>query len=323
MPAGLELASSLLKGFSTYLPGLSHGLGRGRENQEGTGSARYCYSIWLRHLVMLAENRLPTQFETVAELGPGNSLGVGLAALLSGADRYYSLDQIRFAEDRRNLEVFDELIQLFKSRASIPDQTEFPEAKPLLSSYEFPDFILTAERLSQALRAERIESIRRSLLDPKAEDGAGARIVYFVPWDDSSVLQESSIDLIYSQAVLEHVDDLERTYEALAGWLKPHGILSCQIDFKCHETAAEWNGHWTYSDFVWNLIRGRRPYLLNRRPHSAHIEFLKKYGFEIVCDVRFEKASKIKQKHLASQFKSLSEEDLITSGAFIQAVKKG
>lgn len=313
----------LFKGLSTYLPGLSNGFSRERENREGTGSARYCYSIWLRHLVMLEQNRLPTQFNVVAELGPGNSLGVGLAALLSGVNRHYSLDVVDYTANKRNLEIFDELVELFQRRARIPDPTEFPEAKPFLSSYEFPSPILTEKRLSEALKEERIRSIRNSLSNLCTGPNGNTGIFFFVPWYDSKVIQEASVDLVYCQAVLEHVDDLDQTYEALARWLKPDGILSCQIDFKCHETATEWNGHWTYSDFVWSLIRGRRPYLLNRHPHSAHLEFLRKYGFETLCDIKVKMPSRIQRNRLASRFQNLSEEDLTTSGAFIQAVKKG
>lgn len=272
---------------------------------------------------MMGENRLPTQFDGVAELGPGNSLGVGLAALLSGVNRYYSLDVVDYTANQRNMEIFDGLVELFLKRVRIPDPTEFPEAKPLLSCYDFPGHILTEERLKQALKKERVESIRRSLADLNRgyrSDG-NTRIFYFVPWYDAKVIQEGSVDLAYSQAVLEHVDDLDRTYEALARWLKPRGLLSCQIDFKCHETASEWNGHWTYSDFVWTLIRGRRPYLLNRYPHSTHLELLRKYGFEVVRDIKIVMPSRIQRKRLAPRFKNLTEEDLTTSGAFIQAIK--
>src|SRR5689334_3926898 len=51
----------------------------------GSSSARYCYSVWLRHLSMAARLGLNTDPKDVAELGPGHSIGVGLAALLSGA----------------------------------------------------------------------------------------------------------------------------------------------------------------------------------------------------------------------------------------------
>src|SRR5690242_13726234 len=72
--------NSLAVGMATYVPGLWHLTGR---KTGGSASARYCYSVWLRHLSMLHESALPTMFETTAELGPGDSLGIGLATMLS------------------------------------------------------------------------------------------------------------------------------------------------------------------------------------------------------------------------------------------------
>ena len=74
----------LIKGFATFVPGLNRLL---QVRTGGTGSARYCYSIWMRYLVMAYESGLPTRPDVAAELGPGKSLGVGCAALLSGANR--------------------------------------------------------------------------------------------------------------------------------------------------------------------------------------------------------------------------------------------
>ena len=105
-------------------------------------------------------------------------------------------------------------------------------------------------------------------------------------------------------------------------WLKPKGFISHQIDFKCHETADEWNGHWTYSNLMWKLIRGKRPYLLNREPHSTHIELLKKENFKILCDIKIKSRSNINRDNLARRFRSISDDDITTSGAFIQAVKQ-
>jgi hypothetical protein len=309
----------LLRGILSYIPGLSTivTLGTG-----GTISSRYCYSVWLRHIVMAYRNGLSTFPETVAELGPGDSLGTGLAALLSGANKYCALDVVKHANIRRNLEIFDELVELFKERQRIPDQEEFPRAKPVLESYEFPKTILTDERLNKALRQERIDSIRNALSNPDDRNEQKIQIVYFVPWYEPKVLKMESIDMIYSQAVLEHVSNLDHTYHALHRWLKPNGFISNQIDFSAHDTAQEWNGHWSHSDFVWKLIKGKRPYLLNREPHSKHIDLLQKYGFEVVCDTKTRDTSGIKREALAAAFKNMSDDDLTTRAAFIQAIKR-
>lgn len=153
-----------------------------------------------------------------------------------------------------------------------------------------------------------------------AEDNI--QISYFVPWYDSKVMKEESVDMIYSQAVLEHVDDLAHTYRMMYRWLKPRGFMSHAVDFRCHGLAKEWNGHWAYSDFIWRLIKGKRPYLINRQPYSTHINLLQKFDFKVVSDMKTKDTTGIKRKHVASRFRNMSNDDLITSTAFIQAVKK-
>lgn len=308
----------VLRGIATYVPGLSKFTSGGG----GTSSARYCYSVWLRHLSMIHKNGLITRPDVIAELGPGDSLGIGLAALISGANKYYAFEVVEHTINKRNIEILDELVDLFRKREKIPDETEFPEVKPNLESYEFPYHILPDEYLNEALRQDRLDSIRNALLTSGSGDKSNIQISYFVPWHDPNVIKEESIDMIYSQAVMEHVNDLAYTYQTLYRWLKPGGFMSHQIDFRSHETAKYWNGHWAISDFVWRLTKRKRRYLINREPHSAHIKLLEKFGFEVVYDLKTKDSSGIGRKSLASRFKNLSDDDLSTSSALIQAIKK-
>ena len=50
-------------------------------------SASYSYDVSMKHLWSLWKNGVRKLPETVVELGPGQSLGVGLAALLFGRKR--------------------------------------------------------------------------------------------------------------------------------------------------------------------------------------------------------------------------------------------
>jgi len=125
---------------------------------------------------------------------------------------------------------------LFEQRTPIPHGDEFPEIKPRVDSHDFPSHILPEDWLRLALNGDRIARIRRSISDPNVED---APIKYVVPWFGADVIQFASVDMILSQAVLEHVDDLSGAYRAMATWLKPDGFLSHQIDFRCHATASE------------------------------------------------------------------------------------
>ncbi len=312
----LKQLQHLAYGIATFVPGVNdlHLKGRG-----GTDSARYCYSVWLRHLVMAKKNGLNPDPKIVAELGPGNSLGVGLAALIAGGDKYFAFDVVEYANAEKNQKIFDELVELFKNRTPIPGEDEFPQVKPCLEEYEFPAYILDENRLQYALEPSRIEKIRNSIGDFQHKDSL---IQYKATWYDTSGLEKESVDMIYSQAVLEHVDDLEGTYRAMYLWLKPTGYISHQIDFKCHGTADDWNGHWAHSDLMWKLMRGSQPYLINREPHSTHIKILSEAGFKIICDLKYELESRFTTSELAPKFKSISGDDLIISDAFIQAVKK-
>jgi hypothetical protein len=97
--------------------------------------------------------------------------------------------------------------------------------------------------------------------------------------------------------------------------------MSHQIDFKCHNTASAWNGHWVYGDLTWKLIKGKRPYLIDRQPLSTHLRLLAQHGFE-VCHVQcIATPNMLKRRQLALQFQDMGEEDLTTSGAYILAVR--
>ena len=252
----------------------------------------------------------------IAELGPGDPLGIGLAGLITGAEKYYAFDVYEFADSKKNIQVLDELVRLFKQRTAIPGDKRFPRVIPKLDSYEFPGHILDDEYLDQALNTERIALIRDSVNNT---DKGNSMINYVVPWYDPAIIQQETMDMIYSQAVLEHVDNLRSSYDALRLWLKPNGYMSHAIGLESHGTNKRWNGHWTYSDLTWRLLRGKRPYLLNRAPHSTHIDLLLERGFEIRCDLKVKAPSEIERNELAVRFKNLSEDDLTTSGVFIQS----
>ena len=302
-------------GLLSYVPGAYKALAKGTR---GTDTARYCYSVWLRHLVMARRSGLRQMPESAAELGPGDSLGIGLAALISGVKSYFALDVVRYANPKRNLEIFEELVALFGARENIPGEDEFPDAKPYLDSYEFPAGILNDKTMKEVLHPGRIEKIEKSIVDHDAKNSC---IQYIVPWFGADNLRDESVDFVFSQAVLEHVDDLAAAYGALYAWLKPGGFMSHQIDFKCHGMADGWNGHWAYSDFAWKLVRGARPYLINREPHSTHVRLIEEAGFDIVSDRPVLTPTSITREQLARRFQNLSDDDLSTSGAFIQAIK--
>lgn len=314
----------LLFNALTYIPGaeqipvVKRILNRRVTGTGGSTSARYCYSVWLRHLVLAGESGQNTHPLAVAELGPGDSLGVGIAALLTGARRYFAFDVVAHANAERNIAVLDALVELFEARAAIPDNHEFPQVSPQLRQYDFPHSILSDARLSLTLAPERIEAIRQSL---RCCTSPTSMVQYRTSWDTEDGVEAGSIDMIFSQAVLEHVDRLEEAYRAMHRWLAPQGFMSHEIDLKCHGWAPEWNGHWRYSDAMWKLIRGKDSWFINREPPATHLRLLESQGYRIVrCD-REKKPTKLTPHRLAKRYRSMSQTDLETSELFVQAVK--
>jgi len=309
--------SSLLKGLATFVPGTNRLACSG---SGGTTSARYCYAVWLRMLVKLHDHGIRLNLSHTAELGPGDSIGIGLCAMLSGADHYYALDAKKHALSLRNCSILEELILLFKNRTPIPDEIEFPKVSPTLKSYVFPDWILSDERLGRTLAEDRLKKLR-ARVSQKSTNSEDLSIHYTAPWDDPTVIASEAIDFLFSQAVMEHVDQIEKAYTCMNVWLKADGITAHTIDFKSHGLTRHWYGHWTVSAGVWKIVRGRRPYLINRLPLSAHLRLFTQHGFNILlCEKRPVEA--MKSSVAAKEFRNFEPEDYETSGCFLAAQKR-
>lgn len=286
-------------------------------------SPRYCYSVWLRHLVMAADCGLRTDPAAVAELGPGATQGTGIAALLSGAATYVSADVVDYGVEQQNEAVFEQLVGLFRDRVDIPGPDEFPKMLPALASYEFPHGILTEERLRRCLDEPRLCAIRNALREPGVRRD-GIRIQHCLIAERGIELDEGSFDMIFSQGVLLYCPELESMYRSMAKWLKPGAFVSHQIDFSCSPSFPEtnyWNSHWGCSDLLWSMLQYKQSFVINRHPHSKHLEFMQKYGLEVVYDRQIRDQSGIPRAKLAPRFRSLEVDDLTTRAAFIIARK--
>jgi SAM-dependent methyltransferase len=313
----------LSKGIIKSIPGVQF-LYKFNRATGGTDEAGYCYAVWLRHLVLAFENGFTAIPENIAELGPGDSLGIGLAALISGAGFYMGLDIVKFAKVKKNMKIFDELVLLFKQRSAIPTTKDFPRLRPELANYDFPAHILNEEHLKKTLDENRLDKIRNSIkvLDDPEMAVKDTMIKYYAPWNGANTIEKESMDMILSQTVLQHMHDLKETYATMYTWLKKGGILSHRIDLSSAGFSDEWDGHRTYSDLEWRIVRGTNYYFINREPYSVHIQYLKDLNFRIISDIKSKSQPTVANKrNLAKRFRNLSEEDLSTSGVFLQAVK--
>jgi hypothetical protein len=251
----------------------------------------------------------------VAELGPGSSIGVGIAALLAGARRYYALDLVDFTNPKLDVVVFDQLASFFRCRAPIPASGAHSCRFPDLDNYEWPDWLdLGPSRQWE----ERVAAIREDVV---ARSERFVKIV--APWMDRAIMEEGSVDWIVSQSVLEHVDALYDAYEAMARWLTPRGHASHLIDFSSHRMTKEWNGHWAIDDLTWHIMRGKRPYLLNRYAYTDHLTIAAKCGLAPVAELRNKRFDGLIRNNFVARFREISDEDARANMVFVILRKDG
>ena len=298
----------ILAGTLTFVPILNAWRQR-RDSTGGSNSARYCYSVWFRHLDALDRCGFKISGAHIGELGPGDSLGIGLAALLSGAARYVGLDIVPYSATADLGKMLDELLHMYAQKERVPDDAEFPFVRPRMDSYEFPSHLI--DRMDCSMKAQEIHREIRDGLN------SGPLLGYRAPWTSLPHVAEASLDLIFSQAVLEHVDGLEETYRAMFAWLKPGGYASHVIDFTAHGRSPFWNGHWAYSDWEWKLVRGKREFLLNREPLSTHLVLARNVGFELALTMKNQRPHGLERSSLAPRFRGMDIDDTQTSGVFL------
>ncbi len=298
----------MVKGGLTLLPMVN----TWRQRHVATGgsdSARYCYTVWFRHLMMLSQYGFQIRGAHIGELGPGDSIGTGLMALLSGAESYTGLDVVPYSAQANLSRLFAELVQLYGRREAIPDDNEFPKVRPRLARYDFP--VSTVEWPASTEKIARVQACLRSGVN------SSQMVSYIAPWTSENAIAAASLDLLFSQGVLQQVDTLKETYQAMFAWLKPGGYASHTIGCWAAYLSPYWNGLWAYDDWQWRLVRGRREYLFNREPLSTHLRYATNVGFEVVAQVREYGNDGLPLTALSRKFQALDEEDLRTRGALV------
>ncbi len=307
-----------LAGIAARIPGLN-----GRLVNRGTGGTdrpAYCRGVWFKHLAHLLDSGMESVPKRVGELGPGDSVGVGIAALLTGVDHYVAMDVKPYATSARNLTILDGVLELLA--ADTPDENAargWPPYAKLLGDAGGP---LDVAALIAAIDGPRIDAIRHSLREGPGE-GAAPTARYVAPWDTVDDLDRGSLDLVLSHSVMEHVRDLSATYAACHDWLRPGGWISQQVDLQCHGLARGWNGHRGYrSERHWNLVAEARDCWINREPFSTHVRLIEENGFELKKVLLRSDDGGLGATELAPRFRGLTDEERTTAGLFLQARKR-
>lgn len=215
------------------------------------------------------------QPQTILELGPGDSLASSLIGCAMGVQRSYMIDSGPYAT-----RVVDPYLQL-RSRL----KQLYPEA-PL------PEFSTVDEMLS-ATGGQYLT--------------AGTDSMRGVP--------DGSIDLVYSQAVLEHVpfNELEEQFRQTRRVLHRDGVASHQVDLRDHLGNGLNNLRFSHS--FWETPRIHRSgFYTNRVRLPAYLEMFRRCRLQVrQIEVSRWPQLPIKRSQLDRSFRDLSDEDLSVS----------
>lgn len=222
---------------------------------------------------------------TMLEYGPGDLPGVALLMVAKGARRVLCVDRFPLVSlDARSVAVIQRLLE----------RCSPPERERMRSCMRDPDDI------SQGFRSDRIE--------------------YRVLRDGLSAL-ESEVDMVYSRAVLEHVNDLTATFDDMILALRPGGLAIHQVDLSSHGLHRDNPLDFlTWRMPVWNAMYSAKG-VPNRWRVDRYRELLDRPGIEVQ---QIEATRRAEPAHvtavrprLAPEFRDTPDEDLAWLGFWV------
>lgn len=216
---GLASSKSRLRGYSSPKPFPMAEIER---------CAEYDVSVverWMRGLERYTGGTTSIAGKSILEVGPGSDLGVGLCLLAKGAGRYVAVDKYGLAM-HAPAAFYDHLLAQLQRR------------EPLCS----------------------VGELRAALEATSGEVPPTAPLSYLVrsDFDIAAALPEQSVDIVFSNAAFEHIEDVESTIGDISRAVRPGGVLIAEVDLRTH---SRWirekdpNNIYRYSDRLYNLFR--------------------------------------------------------------------
>lgn len=213
---------------------------------------------------------------TGLEMGPGDSVGSAVAARAMGFSAFHLVDAGDYAT--KSVETYQAIGEVCRRKGLTP-----------------PD-LAQATRFDDVLRACRA-----------TYSTGGLQSYRDIP--------SASVDLIFSQAVLEHVrrGEFAQVAAEMRRILKPDGIASHQIDLRDHLGGGLNNmriaSRWWETEFM-----AQSGFYTNRIRFSEMCRIFEQAGFHVdVASVDKWRAAPIAIAKLASEFRHLDPEDLLVS----------
>jgi SAM-dependent methyltransferase len=255
-------------------------------------SVTYCLNVvknWEKALINYTGNLSPFTSKNIIELGPGPDLGTGIIMLASGSKSYTAVDKNK-----------------------------------LINSTPPVFYNILLSRLKELPGYEKAKNAVDNILEQRFDED-------FCYIHDSSFNLESvpdkKYDILVSQAVLEHITDINKVFEILSHKLRPNSIMVNEVDLGTHTALIrdlDPLNLLRYSDSVWNLLKfDGSP---NRLRAADYRNILKQLGFTKIniCKLKVlveEYVERLKP-YLSNRFKNYSDEDVGIKSFYLLATKE-
>lgn len=283
------LSNQIAKVSPTLYARLTKQTGRGFAPESAGQAADYFQTCFKDYFDILGvpEQEIANYLRSkqLLEYGPGDVPGVALLMIAHGAERVTCVD--RFA-----------LVSMTQKNADI--------------------LLDLLWRLDNSARARASQCFRQpgnpfSGFNPE-------RIRYLIQPSGLSELKDE-VDLVFSRAVLEHVNDLDATFADMARALKADGILLHQVDLKSHGLHRRNPLDFlTWPPALWSWMHSHKG-VPNRWRVNRYRDAMQRSGFETLLmqptDVVEASIVNEVRPHLASPFKALSDADLCWLGFWL------
>jgi SAM-dependent methyltransferase len=237
------------------------------------------------------------QGRSVMEIGPGDSIPLGILLLGAGARSYVALD--RFLGDvdgAAALQLYDAVLSLAQPSIVAGLRSKGIET----SAHGLRNLVISSEHIS----------LVRSSIEA-----------------DNAAL-ESTADYIVSFNVCEHLADLDRAVANMARLLVPTGKMIHRVDYGPHDVWQQYANPLVFLTVpapAWTLMSSHRG-CPNRVRHRQLLEMLRSRGFAVADRVGTRTAMSCVdevRKDLSAEFRSLTDADLSVLDAEIACVFDG
>ncbi len=256
--------------------------GRGSGEESFDDIAEYfhlCFREYFERLAITPE-QIP-QFlngKHLIEYGPGDFPGVAILMYAWGAEKIYCVDRFpMMVFSEKNVAALRRLLD------ALPPEQKL-RANHCFASIGSPESGLRQDCIEYIVNSKGLSGLR------------------------------NAADLIYSRAVLEHVNDLQASINDMKAALREGGTMIHKIDLKSHGLhKTNRLDFLTWSNIAWRLMYSAKG-VPNRLRVDRYRKALDQAGFKIetIEPVETARQSEIEEvrPHLAKDFRDLSDEDL-------------